>query len=198
MIARLRGTLVECDGAVALIEAAGVGYEVNIPQSVMASLPAVGEEAILLTRQIIREDSVTLYGFLTAFQRRLFDLLLGVKGCGPKVALSLLGTVGEEGIVQAVSLEDARALARAPGVGPRLGERVILEIKDKVLEEDAARRYESATRPARAPAPTDELVDALIALGYRRNEAESAAATARDQADTLPDQIRVATQSLRK
>src|SRR5580693_2530186 len=175
MIARLRGTLVESDGATALIEAAGVGYEVNVPQSVMASLPPIGEEATLLTRQIFREDSVTLYGFVTPFQRRLFDLLLGVKGCGPKVALSLLGTVGEEGIVNAVSLEDARALARAPGVGPRLGERVILEIKDKVLEEAAARKYEAAAnRPARPAAAADELVDALLALGYRRNEAESA------------------------
>ena len=198
MIARLRGTLVECDGATALIEAAGVGYEVNVPQSVMVSLPPIGEEAILLTRQIFREDSVTLYGFVTSFQRRLFDLLLGVKGCGPKVALSLLGTVGEEGIVNAVSVEDPRALARAPGVGPRLGERVILEIKDKILEEAAARRYETAMRPSRPAAPNDELVDALLGLGYRRNEAEAAAAAAREQADNLPDQIRVATQALRK
>jgi Holliday junction DNA helicase RuvA len=198
VIARLRGTLIESDGATVLIDAGGVGYEVYVPQSVMVALPLVGEEAILLTRQIIREDSVTLYGFVTPFQRRLFDLLLSVKGCGPKVALSLLGTVGEEAIVSAVSLEDARALARAPGVGPRLAERVILEIKDKILEEAAARKYEAAaSRPVRA-AVADELVDALIALGYRRNEAEGAAIHAREQASTLPDQIRVATQSLRK
>lgn len=198
MIARLRGTLIECDGATALIDAGGVGYEVHVPQSVMALLPLPGEEATLLTRQIFREDGVTLYGFTTTFERRLFDLLLGVKGCGPKVALSLLGSIGADGIVNAVSLEDARALARAPGVGPRLAERVILEIKDKVLEEAAARRYETAMKPSRRVGASDELVDALLALGYRRNEAEAAAATAREQADNLPDQIRAATQVLRK
>jgi len=198
VIARLRGTLLECDGATALIEAGGVGYEVSVPQSVLVTLPPAGEEAILLTRQIFREDGVTLYGFATAFQRRLFDLLLSVKGCGPKVALSLIGAVGEEAIVNAVSLEDARALARAPGVGPRLAERVILEIKDKVLEEAAARRFESASRTNRHAVVNDELVDALLGLGYRRNEAEAAAAIARDQAEALPDQIRLATQALRK
>lgn len=198
MIARLRGTLLECDGATALIDAGGVGYEVYVPQSVMAALPPIGDEAILLTRQIFREDGVTLYGFVTGFERRLFDLLLSVKGCGPKVALSLLGSIGVEGIVSAVSLEDARALARAPGVGPRLGERVILEIKDKILEEAALRRIESHSRTSRRAPETDELVDALLALGYKRNEAESAAAAARDQADNLPDQIRAATQALRK
>lgn len=198
MIARLRGTLIECDGATTLLDVGGVGYEVFVPQSVMGSLPPVGEEAILLTRQIFREDGVTLYGFVTSFERRLFDLLLSVKGCGPKVALSLLGSIGADGIVTAVSKEDAKGLARAPGVGPRLGERVILEIKDKVLEEAAYRRMETNARTSRKSAADDELVEALIALGYRRNEAEAAAGAAREVADNLPDQIRAATQALRK
>ncbi len=189
----------ESSGGTVLIDVGGVGYEVSVPQSVLVAVPLPGEEVTLLTRQIFREDGVSLYGFVTPFQRRLFDLLLSVKGCGPKVALSLLGMVGEEAIVNAVSIEDSRVLARATGVGPRLAERVILEIKDKILEEDAARRYESAVaRPAAAARAGDELVDALIALGYRRNEAEGAAAHARESATTLPDQIRVATQSLRK
>ncbi len=152
-----------------------------MPQSVLVHLPGLGEESTLLTRQIFREDGVSLYGFTNAFQRRLFDLLLDVKGCGPKVALSLLGTLGEEGIVDAITAEDARVLARAPGVGPRLGERIILEIRDKVLEEAATRRLESSGSPSAPITNADEeLIVALLGLGYRRTEAEKAASGAPD------------------
>jgi Holliday junction DNA helicase RuvA len=178
LIARLRGTLIETTGAAVVLEVSGVGYEVSVPQSVLAHLPPVGEEAVLLTRQIFREDGVSLYGFFLPFQRRLFDLLLEVKGCGPKVALSLLGALGEDAIVAAITTEDPKVLARAPGIGIRLGERIILEIRDKVLEESAARRIESAH--AVVVVPDDELVTALLGLGYRRGEAERAAAEAPD------------------
>lgn len=196
LIGRLRGELIEATGSMALVDVAGVGYEVSMPQSVMALLPPLGEEVVLLVRQTFREDAVNLYGFLTSFQRRLFDVLLDVKGCGPKVALSLLGSVGEAGIVHAISIEDPRSLARAPGVGPRLAERIILETKDKILEEAALENIER--HATKRPAAPDELVDALLGLGYRRSEAEAAAGAARDAASTLPEQIRFATQSLRK
>lgn len=197
MIARLRGTLAEVTGTSIVLDVAGVGYEVALPQSVLVHLPPIGEETTLLTRQIFREDGVSLYGFTTTFQRRLFDLLLDVKGCGPKVALSLLGTLGEEGIVGAITAEDARVLARAPGVGPRLGERIILEVRDKVLEEAAVRR---ADAPTQAPLPVDnqdeELIAALLGLGYRRAEAEKAAAAAPDGAVEV--RLRVALRALGK
>ena len=171
MIGRLRGDLVELEGSLALVDVGGVGYEVTVPESVLVQFPNLGESVELLIRQIIREDGVTLYGFLLSFQRRLFDLLLSVKGCGPKVGLALIGQVGEDAVASAIIAQDPRVLARATGVGARLAERIILELKDKVSEESFQRRILSATPVRKITAPADELVDALLALGYRRTEA---------------------------
>lgn len=200
MIGRLRGELIEVDGSMAVIDCGGVGYEVTLPDLVLLRLPAPGETVELRTRQIFREDGVTLYGFLEPFQRRLFDLLLSVNGCGPKAALALIGQVGEDAVAAAIIAQDARILTRAAGVGPKLGERIILELKAKMQEEALLRKIE-AVSPARAkkPAtPSDELVDALIALGYRRSEAESAADDARDSADNVQDQLKHALRLLQR
>src|SRR6476620_10379114 len=102
MIGSLRGQLVSVDGGVAVVECGGVGYEVLLPDSVLVRMPSVGEEVKILTRQIFREDGVTLYGFLESFQRRLFDLLISVKGCGPKIGLALIGQLGEETVANAI------------------------------------------------------------------------------------------------
>jgi len=199
MIGRLRGALVETEGSMAVVECGGVGYEVLVPETVLLCLPPAGEEVTLLIRQIFREDGVSLYGFLEAFQRRLFDLLMTVKGCGPKVALSLLGMVGEEAVAGAILAQDPRVLARASGVGARLAERIILELKEKIGEEQFQRKVMAAVAavPTRH-APSDELVDALLALGYRRNEAENAASEARESADNVEEQLRHALRLLKK
>jgi Holliday junction DNA helicase RuvA len=157
-----------------------------------------GERVDLLTRQIFREDGVTLYGFLEAFQRRLFDLMLTVNGCGPKAALALLGQVGEDAVASAILAGDARVLTRASGVGPKLAERLILELRDKMQEEALQRKLEAAIAPKKKTPPADELVDALLALGYRRNEAEAAAGTARENADNVQDQIKHALRVLQR
>ena len=198
MIGRLRGEVAGTEGARALIDVGGVGYEVLLPESVLLRLPSPGESVTLLTRQVFREDGVTLYGFLEPFQRRLFDLLTEVKGCGPKIALSLIGQLGEDAVAGAIQAQDARSLSRASGVGPRLAERIILELREKIQEQAFMRKIESATRSASAP--EDEVVDALIALGYRRNEAESAAEAARAEGESLTsaDQIRLALRTLKR
>lgn len=197
MIGRLRGVLVDVEGSLAVVDCGGVGYEVALPEVVLVRLPPPGEPVELLTRQIFREDGVSLYGFLQPFQRRLFDLLLTVKGCGPKVALALLGQVGEEGVAGAILAQDAKVLARATGVGPKLAERIALELKEKMREEALMRKIEASlpTRRDGSP-PGDELVEALMALGYTRREAESAAPEARD--GELSDQIKVALRSLQR
>lgn len=199
MIARLRGELLELEGNRAVVDAGGVGYEVLLPDIAAMGLPALGTRVDLLTRQIFREDGVTLYGFVAPFQRRLFDLLLEVKGCGPKLALSLIGQLGEDVVASAIVGQDARTLSRASGVGARLAERIILELKEKMAQETFEQRVMASvpTKKAKAPA-TDELVDALLALGYRRNEAESAAEAARDQAETVEDQLKLALKSLQR
>ena len=198
MIGRLRGELLEIEGTMVVVDAGGVGYEVLVPDAAIIQLPLVGERVDLLIRQIFREDGVSLYGFLKPFQRRLFDLLLSVKGCGPKVGLALIGQVGEDSVASAILAQDPKVLVRATGVGARLGERIILELKDKIQEEAFLRKIETATTPRKPAAPTDELVDALLTLGYRRNEAEGAANEAREQASNVQDQIKIALRLLQR
>ena len=202
MIGRLRGTVLEVEGSCATIDVGGVGYEVLLPESVILRLPSVGEFADLRIRQIFREDGVSLYGFIDALQRRMFDLLIEVKGCGPKIGLSLIGQLGEEAVANAILGQDGKALARASGVGPRLAERIILELKDKVSELSLARRAVVAAGGkgfAKAdPTPGDDLIEALIALGYRRQEAETAADEARSDADSIEEQLRLALRRLKR
>ena len=181
-----------------VVDAGGVGYEVLLPEAVIVQLPVIGERVDLLIRQIFREDGVSLYGFLLPFQRRLFDLLLSVKGCGPKVGLALIGQVGEDSVAAAILAQDSKVLVRATGVGARLGERIILELKDKIQEESFLRRIEAAAPVKKKAQPTDELVDALLGLGYRRSEAETAAHDARAQADDVQDQIKIALRLLQR
>jgi holliday junction DNA helicase RuvA len=199
MIGRLTGRLLEVDGSMAVVECGGVGYEVQLPESVALALDPGAENVSLLIRQVFREDGVTLYGFLEPFQRRVFDLLMSVKGCGPRIGLALVGQLGAESVAGAVVSQDARALSRANGVGQRLAERIILELREKMAEETFSRRLSATSTTKPKPAqPEDELVDALLALGYRRTEAESAAESARDQAATVEEQLRVALRTLQR
>ena len=198
MIGRLRGELVELDGGLAVIDAGGVGYEVSVPDLVATSLPPLGETVSVLIRQIFREDGVSLYGFTDRFQRRLFDLLLSVKGCGPKVGLALIGQVGEDAVASAIISGDARALTRATGVGARLADRIILELKDKMQEETLYRKLEAPQKPRPQAPPEDELVDALLNLGYRRSEAELAASAARETPGEFQDHLRHALRTLQR
>ncbi len=197
MISRLRGTLLEIDGSYAVVEAGGVGYEVSVPESVAHALPPIGTETILLIRHVIREDSQALYGFLEAYERRMFDLLLEVKGCGPRIAQALLGQLGADATAGAIAAQDVRALSRANGVGPRLAERIIVELKEKVGQEQFLRRVTGAATKQAPATRSSELVDALLALGYRRSEAEAAARDAQTGADSVEEQLKLALRSLR-
>ena len=182
----------------ALIDCAGVGYEVLLPDSVLVRIPSPGSEVTLLTRQIFREDGVTLYGFVDPFQRRLFDLLMSVKGCGPKIGLALIGQLGEETVANAIVGQDARQLARASGVGARLAERIILELKDKMAEENFQRKAVASIAKVTKKEPEDELVDALLALGYKRSEVDAVADKARESSENVEDQLKHALRSLQR
>ena len=198
MIARLRGEVVEVLANRLVVEFGGVGYDVQVPESVVTQLGELGREITLFIRATYREDDASLYGFATAEQRRLFDLLRDVKGCGPRISLALIGFLGDAGTVQAIAAQDTKALAQTPGIGIRMAERISVELKDKVgdfaLAASVQRAVVAARRPA--PIPADELVEALMALGYRRQEADEAAAAVRDQADDTPTQLRLALQRL--
>ncbi|HMS54385.1 MAG TPA: Holliday junction branch migration protein RuvA [Fimbriimonadaceae bacterium] len=196
MIARLEGVVADVEASFAIIDVNGVGYEVALPESVFVQLPLPGEPVTLYIRAIYREDDASLYGFLNLFQRRMFDLLMTVKGCGPKVAMALLG-LGEDAVAVAIESGDSRTLSRASGVGPRLAERLILELKDKIKEENFGRRVAAAVGGRQhAGRASDELVGALLALGYRRQEAEVAAEQARGEADSVEEQLKIALRGL--
>lgn len=196
MIGRLRGSIEDVSGSTLLIDVGGVGYEVSVPDSVALQMPPVGQMTTLWIRQVFREDGVTLFGFTDQHQRRVFDLLTEVKGCGPRIGLALLGQVGEETVIAAILGQDSKALIRASGVGAKLAERILLELKDKIQEEALRRKITASTTSAdsKLSSQDDELIDALLALGYRRQEAE--AVCSQSEPGNLEDRLRVALRML--
>lgn len=193
MIGLLRGSVVEIEGNLALIEVAGVGYEVIVPDSALGRL-APKSDVTLYTRQIFREDGVTLCGFLDRNERRVFDLLLEVKGCGPKVAQALIGQVGADAISSSIIGNDAKTLSRASGVGQRLAERIILELKPKI---EKGTFVLGGSAAAVVSNPDRDLVEALVTLGYRRQDADMCAGKI-DSDLPLDERIKQALQLLKK
>ncbi|MCS6949088.1 MAG: Holliday junction branch migration protein RuvA [bacterium] len=180
MIAHLRGTLVERDTSAVVVDVNGVGYRVLVPETVLATLPSEGEPVHLLTILYVREDEMSLYGFLTAEQRRLFEMLLSVNGVGPKAALSLLSVMDAEQLAMAIAAEDIKRLTGAPGVGTKIAQRITMELKEKAAEIAWQRKVERLAAKGK-PLPSDKLedaVEALVALGYSRTDARRAAETA--------------------
>ncbi|MBL8067080.1 MAG: Holliday junction branch migration protein RuvA [Armatimonadetes bacterium] len=198
MIARLRGEVLEAGGSPIVVLCHGVGYEVHVPHSVLVEHALPGEPIDLYTRLVIREDEHTLYGFGNARQRALFEMLREVKGCGAKISLALISTLGEGGAVEAIASQNSKSLATTPGIGTRLAERIILELKEKVLELHSAIGGHDAHIPAKPLPQDDPLAEALLALGYRRQEFEEAAAQAREATGDLGEQVRHALRSLKK
>lgn len=198
MIVRLIGQVIERDADRLVVNCQGVGYEVFVPESVAMEFGDLHREVDLYVRQVMRESDITLYGFANRQQRRLFDLLREVKGCGSKTSLAILSNLGESGVVDAISIQDAKLMSRPPGVGPRLAERIIVDLKDKVADLEIDRRVSKAVIQNGKPAVEDELVEALLALGYRRSEIEPAAEAAREQSDIVEDQVKLALRRLAK
>lgn len=194
MIARLRGTVWEVGGGRLVVDVGGVGYEVQVPETTLVEFGIAGVEVNLFVRQIVREDDISLYGFSASEDRALFDLLRDVQGCGSKTSLALIGTLGASGVRDAIAFQDHKSLVKAPGVGPRLAERIAVTLKDKVLEIglELKARGVAAVAPRKAAAePEDEVVSALLALGYPRNKAEAAVADS-DAAQPVEERIRAA------
>ncbi len=167
MIGRLTGRLASKATDHVLLDVAGVGYLVHIPLSTFYELPEEESPASLWIHTHVREDVLSLYGFLTERERSLFLLLIGVAGIGPRVALTVLSGIPPAELVEALRKEDVRRLMAVPGVGKKTAERMVLELAEKV-ERFAA---EPATeRPAAVAA--DDVISALVNLGYRKGEAE--------------------------
>ena len=186
MISYIRGELavVENDGIV--VEAGGVGYHIFVPLSVLEELPPTGAEVRIHTHFQVREDAMQLYGFLTRDDLQVFRLLLGVSGIGPKGALGILSAMTPDDLRFAVLSGDAKAIARAPGIGNKTAQKVILELKDKVDLEDAFEKKTEHVACGRKMAASDaagDAVQALVALGYSSSEAMKAVRSIEDAAE---------------
>jgi holliday junction DNA helicase RuvA len=189
MIAHVRGQLVVSGLDSAVVDVAGVGYRCLVPASTRSRLPATGQEVLLHTSLQVREDSMTLYGFLSLEEYDLFELLLHVDGIGPKVALGVLSAVTPEGFRRSVALEDITALCRVPGIGKKTAQRMVLELKDKIGAVAPAQPLGAAGVPSAAAPAGNVLLDAteaLMALGYARVDAAQALEKARNEAGDAP------------
>ncbi len=180
MIYCLNGKLVKKTLDMVVISCGGVGYQVLVPASVAAALPAVGGEAMLYTMMNVTETDVTLFGFATEEQQACFKMLTAVSGVGPKVGLAILNVLSPERIALAVSAGDHKAFTAANGVGPKLAQRITLELKDKVgkgLAEGIALGDMGGMGAASAPSGAlSQAIAALTSLGYSASEAAAAVA----------------------
>lgn len=178
MISYIKGLLAEKMEDSVVIEAQGIGYQIFVPLSVLSELPGVGESIKIFTYLNVREDAVTLYGFLSRQDLNMFRQLIGVTGVGPKSALGILSALTPDTLRMAVLSGDAKTISKAPGVGAKTAQRIILDLKDKVKAEDVLFAGEGME-----PVPADiggtgeigkEAVEALTALGYSSGEAGGA------------------------
>jgi Holliday junction DNA helicase RuvA len=166
-IACLRGVVEEWGADWLLVFVGGVGLRVQVPASTAEALGRPGDNVLLHTHLHIRDDAVSIYGFASAEDLRLFEMLIGVSGVGPRGALSLLSALGADGLSDAVAAGDAPRLQQVPGVGQKMAARLVLELKGKLVG-----------RPAAASVPAsrdDDVVAALVGLGYSQAEAQAAA-----------------------
>ena len=161
MIGRVRGMLVEKSSTTVVIDVGGVGYSISVTPRSLAELPGIGEEAVLHTHLHVREDQLALFGFGTTEERDLFDLLLGISGIGPKVAMAILATLSPDELRSAVVSADTNALIAVPGIGKRSAQKLMLELRPKMdILDDATT----------GTGPLFEAREALEGLGYAPDE----------------------------
>jgi Holliday junction DNA helicase RuvA len=195
MIGRLSGILVERHPPFLLIDVNGVGYEVEAPLSVFYDLPENGKPVVLLTHLAIKDDAHTLYGFASESERRLFRQLLKISGIGAKLALTILSGASGDQLARFVADRDTAALTRLPGIGKKTAERIIIELRDKL--DDFAPVAGGLPGGAAAPAAdaVGEAKNALVALGYKPQEADRMVRAAAEPDMETEDIIRRALKS---
>lgn len=199
MIGFLRGVLFEKGSGYIIIDVGGVGYEVSVPANSGAYLSSEGEEVMIYTTMIVREDDVSLYGFSCKGELDAFKKLITVNGVGAKAGISILSAFTLEQLQQAIVFEDVKALTKANGIGKKTAERIVLELKDKFDAGDTAPSAEAAAEgqaPAAASSGREEAVAALVALGYSRGEATGALAGVKDTDLSTEEYIKRALKNL--
>jgi Holliday junction DNA helicase RuvA len=187
MIARLRGVVAATGKDFVVVQVGGVGFRVFVPQTCLDNLDGLGQEIMLFTHLHVRENELTLYGYVSEEELTLFRLLLGVSGVGPKVALSILSVLPAERLQAAIAQEDVATLARVPGIGPKTAKKLVFDLKDKVA---------FAGMPAEPLAVLSEadadLISALTTLGYSVAEVQEAIRSLPREPLPLEERVRLA------
>src|SRR5579872_5886082 len=182
MIGKLKGVVDSYGEESIILDVNGVGYLVHCSTRTLQELPGVGEPATLSIETHVREDQIRLFGFSTGIEREWFRLLQTVQGVGTKVALAVLGTLKPSDLASAIAMRDKAAVARTPGVGPKVAERIVTELKDKAPAysniDPALVRLSGELDEKRAPQPVADAVSALMNLGYAQPLAAAAVAAA--------------------
>lgn len=194
MIGRIRGVLAAKRPPDILVEVGGVGYELQVPMTTLFRLPEVGQEVALVTHFVVREDAQLLYGFFDEDDRSLFRQLIRVNGVGPKLALTILSGMDSTSFARCVQRDDISSLVALPGVGKKTAERLLVEMRDKLQDwfarSAAAEQGEALTAPLAAP--VDIVADAegaLVALGYKPQEASRMVAAVNDNDVTNSEEL---------
>ena len=194
MISYIKGKLTEILDDIIVVENQGIGYEIHVPLSLLDELPKLGEEVKIFTYFLGREDAMSLYGFFHRQDLSMFQKLLGVTGIGPKGALAMLSALRPDALRVAIFTGDAKALSKAPGVGMKTAQRVILELKDRIDPDEVLTATSNETDSARVDvsdmfSAAREAADALVALGYGAADASRAVKQVEVSSDMTSEDI---------
>lgn len=197
MLAYIKGKLVSRSSDSIIVENNGIGFNVFVPMSVLDALPHVGENITIYTYFLVKEDAMNLYGFLRQDDLNVFKLLITVSGIGPKGALAVLSTLTPDDLRFAVLAGDAKAISKAPGVGNKTAQRLIIELKDKLKIEDVISDIPSQTTAVSSnPGIKSEAIEALVALGYTQSDAYRAVSSVTQEADTVEELLKLSLKQL--
>ena len=196
MIAYLIGNLADVETDSIVIETGNIGYNIKVPSNVIGKLPAIGEQIKVHTYTSVREDAINLFGFLTKDDLNMYRMLITVNGVGPKAGLAILSVMDADAIRLAVLSQDAKAIAKAPGIGAKTAQRIILDLKDKISMEDTLLSQEADIQKAAVSSGFSqvhtEAVEALTALGYSPSDALRAVKAVEQENMNVEDLLKAA------
>lgn len=192
MYAFIRGKIALIGEQHLALDVSGVGYKISVTQRFLQQAK-LGEEVVLYTHLIVREDDLSLYGFATEQEKNMFERLIGISGVGPKAGMAILSSMTLNDIATAILSADARAFSKVNGIGPKTAGRIVLELKDKI---DVSEAVGGEILASAESTPVAEAMEALISLGYEKSEAVSAVSAVKDLADSAEDLTRMALKRL--
>lgn len=190
----ISGILKKVHNNFVVIDCGGIGYKIFTSFNSIKALPQIGENTLLNTHLYVREDIFDIYGFVTSEEQKLFEMLISVSGVGPKAALSILSSVSPADFARAVVLNDAKTITKAQGIGIKLAQRIIIDLKDKLKSATVEASSEAVENEAFDV--NDEAVQALVVLGYSPSDARVAVKKAKENADNLEDIIKLSLKNL--